>query len=230
MAEQSARVIADHGSPSQRQRSGFEPLSFSWDGRRAWRAPSGMPALLLTGLRPAPHPYRDANPYPGSPGDERAQVQRPDHDEQEPVAGDQREVLQRAAEHRAEQVGRERRRRTTPRPRKRCAKIRLAMKIGANAIAAAGQEPRHAASRLSSDVVRHQPGGGQRTRPARRRARPGGGSRTAGATSIAARTLSSTPAKTSEFTNQVVPNSSANWTTFLVSSSRNAAPMKDRST
>ena len=38
------------------------------------------------------------------------------------------------------------------------------------------------------------------------------------------------PANTSEFTNQVVPNSSANCTTLLVSSNRNAAPMKNRST
>ena len=50
------------------------------------------------------------------------------------------------------------------------------------------------------------------------------------ATSIAASTLSSTPAKTAALTAQVVPKSSANWTTFLVSSNRNAAPMKNRST
>jgi len=35
---------------------------------------------------------------------------------------------------------------------------------------------------------------------------------------------------TSAFTNHVVPNSNANWTMFLVSSSMNAAPMKNRST
>ena len=37
------------------------------------------------------------------------------------------------------------------------------------------------------------------------------------------------PAKTSEFTNQVVPKSSANCTTLFVSRSRNAAPMQNRS-
>ena len=49
------------------------------------------------------------------------------------------------------------------------------------------------------------------------------------AASIAASTLRSTPAKMKAFTAQVVPNSSANCTTFLVSSSRKAAPMKNRS-
>ena len=34
---------------------------------------------------------------------------------------------------------------------------------------------------------------------------------------------------TSALTSQVLPNSSANWTMFLVSSSRNAAPMQARS-
>ena len=58
----------------------------------------------------------------------------------------------------------------------------------------------------------------------------GRGSRTWLAVSTARYTAISTPAKTSEFTSQVVPNSSANCTMFLVSSSRNAAPMKARST
>ena len=44
------------------------------------------------------------------------------------------------------------------------------------------------------------------------------------ATSTAARTLSSTPANTAALTAHVVPNSSANCTTFFVSSSRNAVP------
>ena len=47
--------------------------------------------------------------------------------------------------------------------------------------------------------------------------------------STAASTTISTPPKTSALTNQVVPNSSANVATFLVSSNRNAAPMKNRS-
>ena len=38
-----------------------------------------------------------------------------------------------------------------------------------------------------------------------------------------------TPPNTKAFTNQVVPNRSANCTTFFVSSSRNATPMKKRS-
>ena len=53
--------------------------------------------------------------------------------------------------------------------------------------------------------------------------------RTRRATSMAASTLSSTPANTAALTAQVVPKSRANCTTFLVSSSRNATPMKNRS-
>ena len=47
--------------------------------------------------------------------------------------------------------------------------------------------------------------------------------------SIAASTARSTPVKTSALTSQVVPNSSAKVAMFLVSSSMNAAPMKNRS-
>ena len=57
----------------------------------------------------------------------------------------------------------------------------------------------------------------------------GRGSRTQRAVSTARYTATRTPAKTSALTNQVAPNSSANCTTFLVSSSRNAAPMNARS-
>ena len=57
----------------------------------------------------------------------------------------------------------------------------------------------------------------------------GRGIRTRRATSTAARTLSSTPVNTAAFTAHVVPKSRANCTTFLVSSSRNATPMKNRS-
>ena len=49
-------------------------------------------------------------------------------------------------------------------------------------------------------------------------------------TSTAANTATRTPAVTSALTNHVVPNSSANCTMFFVSSSMNAAPMKNRST
>ena len=56
------------------------------------------------------------------------------------------------------------------------------------------------------------------------------GSRTRLAVSTARYTATRTPAKTREFTNQVVPNSKANWMMFLVSSSRKAAPMNARST
>ena len=48
-------------------------------------------------------------------------------------------------------------------------------------------------------------------------------------TSTAASTATSTPANTSEFTTQVVPNSSAKPVTALVSISRNAAPSRNRS-
>ena len=47
--------------------------------------------------------------------------------------------------------------------------------------------------------------------------------------STAASTISSTPAKTIALTIQVVPKRFANVAMFLVSSSRNAAPMKNRS-
>ena len=57
----------------------------------------------------------------------------------------------------------------------------------------------------------------------------GRGNVTRRATSTANSTASRIPANTSEFTNQVVPNSSANCTTLFVSSNRNAAPMKNRS-
>ena len=56
-----------------------------------------------------------------------------------------------------------------------------------------------------------------------------GGVRNRRVVSTAASTITSTPAKTSALTTQVVPNSSANVAMFLVSSSRNAAPMKNRS-
>src|SRR6187402_675422 len=56
-----------------------------------------------------------------------------------------------------------------------------------------------------------------------------GGVRNLRVVSTAASTTMSTPPNTSAFTNQVVPNSSANVATFFVSSSRNAAPMKNRS-
>jgi hypothetical protein len=46
---------------------------------------------------------------------------------------------------------------------------------------------------------------------------------------MAASTERRTPPKTRAFTNHVVPNRSANWTTFLVSRRRNAAPMAARS-
>jgi hypothetical protein len=49
-------------------------------------------------------------------------------------------------------------------------------------------------------------------------------------TSTAARTLRSTPAKTIALTIQVVPKRFAKVAMFLVSRSRNAAPMKKRST
>ena len=47
--------------------------------------------------------------------------------------------------------------------------------------------------------------------------------------STAASTITSTPANTMAFTIHVVPKSSANVATLLVSSRRNAAPMKNRS-
>jgi hypothetical protein len=46
---------------------------------------------------------------------------------------------------------------------------------------------------------------------------------------MAAYTASRIPANTRALTNHVVPNSRANWTTLFASSSRNAAPMKNRS-
>jgi hypothetical protein len=57
----------------------------------------------------------------------------------------------------------------------------------------------------------------------------GAGSRMRRAISTAASTANRMPANTSELTNHVVPKRSANWTMLLVSSSRNAAPMQNRS-
>ena len=54
-------------------------------------------------------------------------------------------------------------------------------------------------------------------------------SRTRLATSIASSTEMRMPKKTSAFTNHVVPNKRANCTTLFVSSSKNAAPIKNRS-
>ena len=112
--------------------------------------------------------------------------------------------------------------------RKRSAKTRLAMKMGVNQTTTASRK-RGSMSRPS----RKSTGTTQATAIAASSATyssAGRAGRQRRATSIAASTETSTPAKTSALTNQVVPNSSANWTTLLVSSSRNAAPMKNRST
>src|SRR3984885_5619973 len=108
----------------------------------------------------------------------------------------------------------------------RCENTRLARKIGANASAAAARK-RGTSGRLSGSS-------GGTTQVTTSEAisstysTQAGGSLICLAVSTARYTDISTPAKTSELTNQVVPNSSANCTTFLVSSSMNAAPMQAR--
>ncbi len=56
-----------------------------------------------------------------------------------------------------------------------------------------------------------------------------GGTRKRRVTSTAASTATSTPAKTIALTTHVVPNSSANPVTLLVSSSMNPTPSRNRS-
>ena len=115
----------------------------------------------------------------------------------------------------------------SPVSRNRWAKTMLAMKIGAKAMITATMK-RGSGDRDSSD-----PGGtAQATTSAASRpaySRAGRRTTTCRDTSTAANTATRTPAVTSALTNQVVPNSSANWTMFFVSSSMNAAPMKNRS-
>ena len=112
-------------------------------------------------------------------------------------------------------------------PENRCAKTRLARKTGANASALAARN-RGTAGSPSSDSCGtiHATARAAMSAPYSTAA---GGSRTHLAVSTARYTARRTPAKTREFTNQVVPNSSANCTMLLVSSSRKAAPMNARS-
>jgi len=115
----------------------------------------------------------------------------------------------------------------SPVSRNRWEKTMLARKIGAKAMATA------ATKRGSGDRDSSEDGGtAQATTSAASRprySRAGRRTRTCRDTSTAANTATRTPAVTSALTNQVVPNSRANWTMFFVSSSMNAAPMKNRS-
>src|SRR6266581_7817666 len=116
----------------------------------------------------------------------------------------------------------------SPVSRKRWAKTMLARKTGAKAMITA-RTKRGSGDRDSSD----DGGTAQATISAASRAaysRAGRRTTRCRDTSTAANTDTRTPAVTRALTNQVVPNSSANWTMFLVSSSRKAAPMKNRST
>ena len=159
--------------------------------------------------------------------EQRQAVEQRDDEEQRVEAEDEREVLQGSADHGAEQVCPERhggRSDTLEADREE----QVRQEDGKEGHRDAGEEAgcgceveqrllgmsQAAASAPSSAAYRSS---GRRMVIRR-------------AASIAARTLRSTPAKTAAFTAQVVPKSSANWTTFLVSNRRKAAPMKKRST
>jgi len=111
--------------------------------------------------------------------------------------------------------------------RNRWAKIRFATNTGANATATLARNlvttgrPSSSAGGTTHATTRHASRAPYIT--------AGDGRRTRRASSTAASTANRMPANTSEFTNHVVPNSKANCTTFFVSSSRNAAPMQNRS-
>ena len=109
----------------------------------------------------------------------------------------------------------------------RCVKTRLAVKIGKNASGHGGEEPGHDGQVQQGRGRDHE---GQRQRRQQHHVEPcrvpeGDRRDTATATS----TLSRTPRNTSALTSHVVPNSRANCTTLLVSSSMKATPMKNRS-
>ena len=110
---------------------------------------------------------------------------------------------------------------------KRSVKTRFAVKIGKNASVAATMKRGTASS--SSRAC----GGTIQARKSAARSRTykraGRLNVTRRDSATAASTDRSTPRNTSAFTNQVVPKSNANCTTFFVSSKRNAAPMKNRS-
>ena len=110
---------------------------------------------------------------------------------------------------------------------KRLANTTLAAKIGRNATATAATSARRqrqaaAATALGTSQASSRP-------PSSTPYITGsGGVRKRRVTSTAASTATSTPANTIAFTTQVVPNSSAKPVTFLVSSSRNAAPEQEQ--
>ena len=158
---------------------------------------------------------------------ERREVEQAGETEQRRVADDQRGVLQAATDDRAEQVRAERRRRVGG--------VREALREDD-----VGAEDRQERDRRR----REQPAGSAGAAAAQEfgithasasaaasRAYITGieGVRNRLVVSTAASTASSTPMKTIALTTQVVPNSSAKPVTDLVSSSRNAAPRKNRS-
>ena len=158
---------------------------------------------------------------------ERDQVEQAGDDQQVVVAADEGGVLQAAADDGAEQVDRERRLRVRRRRRSAWRRRRWRGR-------SAGTRSRSAATsraeRQPEQPARAGPPTPARGTPAMPAKTTGsGGVRNRRVVSTAASTTSSTPAKTSALTNQVVPKSSANVATFLVSSSRKAAPMKNRS-
>ena len=190
--------------------------------RRASRPSApGLPGTLCrAGLRPERRRPRGAE-------QERREVQHGADHEQGRVADEQGEVLQAAADA-SRRAGWHRTRPSRRRSRRSVWRRRCwPQMIGRNASATAPtrraangscEQPkparRHApgATRRGSAYITRDGGVGNRRVSRRRPAPP-----------------TSTPAKTSALTSQVVPNSSAKVATFLVSSSRNAAPMKNRS-
>src|SRR4051812_35431223 len=109
----------------------------------------------------------------------------------------------------------------------RRAKMMFAAKIGRNAIVIARTARNGTGWDSSQDVGTTQASSSPASSSPNS---PGsGGVRNRRVTSTAASTATSTPPKTIALTTQVVPNSSANPVTLLVSSSRNAEPSRNRS-
>ena len=160
------------------------------------------------------------------PRDERQRVERRDQEQEVPIPNEDRPVLEHAAEHGAEEVRAERHRR-----RSHVAEpLREDQVRGEHGRERQRDRGDEARDRLSdSNASGRTDQATTRRRGEQRRTGGAGPAAGSGAPPRSPRARRAGPAKTSAFTNHVVPNSSANCTTFFVSSSRNAAPMKNRS-
>ena len=198
-------------------------------GSCSWRrSPAATPRWNAAPRRRRARGGAPPLPQMATSRDERQRVEQRDHEQQVPVPDDDRPVLQHAAEHRPEQVRAERdgRRADVAEPLRED-QVRQEHGDERQRDRDAGSAgPDRAPGRTRAGRSTRRPS----SRPARRTAAGGPGAANRRATSTAPSTASRMPANTSAFTSHVVPNRSANCTTFFVSRSRNAAPMKNRST